>query len=100
MRPPPLHASHLHTSLGNLYVSASRPSVSEELSAAARSYLLVAGQASVDGGVDDPVQAHGEGVDVLHLPVLALGDQRAQLQVLVLDHLDGVLQRAHLHLRG
>lgn len=61
-------------------------------------YLLVAGQPAVDGGVDDPVEAHGEGVDVLHLPALALRDQRAQLQVLVLDHLDGVLQRAHLHL--
>lgn len=59
---------------------------------------MVAGQPSVDGGVDDAVQAHCERVDVLHLPVLALRDERAQLQVLVLDHLDGVLQRAHLHL--
>lgn len=59
---------------------------------------MVAGQPSVDGGVDDAVQAHGERVDVLHLPVLALRDERAQLQVLVLDHLDGVLQRADLHL--
>lgn len=61
-------------------------------------YLLVAGQPPVDSGVDDAVEAHGEGVDVLHLPALTLGDQCAQLQVLVLDHLDGVLQRANLHL--
>lgn len=59
---------------------------------------MVAGQPPVHGGVDDPIEAHGEGVDVLHLPALTLRDQCAELQVLVLDHLDGVLQRAHLHL--
>lgn len=63
-------------------------------------YLLVAGQPSVDSRVDDAIEAHGEGVDVLHLPALALRDQRTQLQVLVLDHLDGVFQRANLHLEG
>lgn len=40
-------------------------------------YLLVAGQSPVDSGVNDPIEAHGEGVDVLHLPALTLGDQCA-----------------------
>lgn len=40
-------------------------------------YLLVPGQPPVDSGVDDSVEAHGEGVDVLHLPALTLGDQCA-----------------------
>lgn len=62
-------------------------------------YLLVSGDASVDGRVDDPVQAHAERVDVaVMLPVLVLADQGAQLLGLVLHHVDGVLQRAHLHL--
>lgn len=65
-----------------------------------RAHLLVARNAPVDGCVDDTVQAHAEKVDVaLHLFVLILADQGPQLLVLILDHLDGVLQRAHLHLR-
>lgn len=62
--------------------------------------LLVSGDASVDGGVDDPVERHAEQVDVaVQLLVLVLADQGPQLQVLVLHHGDGVFQRTHLHLR-
>ena len=62
--------------------------------------LLVSGDASIDGGVDDAVQRHAEKVDVaVKLLVLVLADQSPQLLVLVLHHSDGVLQRAHLHLR-
>ena len=62
-------------------------------------YLLVACDASVDSSVNDAVQAHAQQVDVaVHLLVLILADQGAQLLVLVLNHLDGILQGAHLHL--
>lgn len=60
--------------------------------------LLVACDASVDGSVNDAVQAHAQQVDVaVHLLVLILADQGPQLLVLVLNHLDGILQGAHLH---
>lgn len=63
-------------------------------------HLLVSGDASVHGGVDDSVQRHAEQVDVsVQLLVLVLTDQRPQLLVLVLHHGDGVFQRTHLHLR-
>lgn len=62
-------------------------------------YLLVPGDASVHGRVYDSVQAHAEWVDVaVMLPVLVLADQGAQLLGLVLHHVNGVLQGAHLHL--
>lgn len=61
--------------------------------------LLVSGDASVDGGVDDSVQSHAEQVDVaVQLLVLVLADQRPQLPVLVLHHTEGVFQWTHLHL--
>lgn len=64
-------------------------------------HLLVSGDASVHGGVDDSVQAHAERVDVaVMLPVLVLADQGAQLLGLILHHVNGVLQGAHLHLAG
>lgn len=64
-------------------------------------YLLVAGDASVHGGVYDPVQAHAERVNVaLMLPVLVLADQSAQLLGFVLHHVDGVLDGTHLHLQA
>lgn len=63
-------------------------------------YLLVASESSVHRRVDDSVQAHGEWVDVLHLPHLALSDQGAQLQSLILYHLTGILQRTHFHLES
>lgn len=61
--------------------------------------LLVSGDASVDGGVNDSVQRHAEQVDVaVQLLVLVLADQSPQLLVLILHHRDGVFQRTHLHL--
>lgn len=70
---------------------------SEELRSAL--YLLVSGNASVHSRVYDSVQAHAERVDVaVMLPVLVLADQGAQLLGLVLHHVNGVLQGAHLHL--
>ena len=64
-------------------------------------YLLVAGDATVDGSVDDSVERHAEQVDVpVQLLVLVLTDQSPQLLVLVLHHVDGILQRTHLHLGG
>lgn len=63
-------------------------------------YLLVASESSVHGGVDHPVQTHSQRVDVLHLPRLALCDQRTQLKGFILNHLAGVLQRTHLHLQS
>ena len=55
------------------------------------SHLLVSGDASVDGGVDDSVQRHAEQVDVaVQLLVLVLADQSPQLLVLILHHRDGV----------
>lgn len=61
--------------------------------------LLVSGDASVNRGVDDPVQRHAEQVDVaVQLLVLVLADQSPQLLVLILHHREGVLQRTHLHL--
>ncbi len=60
--------------------------------------LLIASETAVDSRVDDSVETHGQGVDVLHLPGLTLRDQRPQLQVLVLDYLDSIFQRTHLHL--
>lgn len=64
-----------------------------------RAHLLVARDAAVDRGVDDTVQAHAEQADVaMRLLVLILADQGPQLLVLILHHLDGILQRAHLHL--
>lgn len=63
--------------------------------------LLISGDASVDGGVDDAVEAHAERVDVaVVLPVLVLADQSPQLLGLILHHVDGVLQGAHLHLQA
>lgn len=69
-------------------------------------HLLVSGNASVDGSIDDTIQCHTEQVDVgvqllvllVVLLVLVLADQRSQLLVLVLHHRYGVLQRTHLHL--
>lgn len=53
--------------------------------------LLVSGDASVNGGVDDSVQGHAEQVDVaVQLLVLVLADQSPQLLVLILHHSDGV----------
>ena len=53
--------------------------------------LLVSGDASVDGGVDDSVQRHAEQVDVaVQLLVLVLADQSPQLLVLILHYRDGV----------
>lgn len=64
-----------------------------------QAHLLVACDAAVDRGVDDAVQAHAEQADVaMRLLVLILADQGPQLLVLILHHLDGILQRAHLHL--
>lgn len=61
--------------------------------------LLVSGDASVDGGVDDPIQRHAQQVDVsMQLLVLVLANQSPQLLVLVLHHRDGVFQWTHLHL--
>lgn len=61
--------------------------------------LLVSGDASVDGGIDDAVQRHAQQVDVpVQLLVLVLADQSPDLLVLVFHHRRGVLQRAHLHL--
>lgn len=60
--------------------------------------LLIASETSVDCCVDNSVETHGQGVDVLHLPGLTLGNQRSQLQVLVLDDLNSILQGTHLHL--
>lgn len=60
--------------------------------------LLIASETSVDSGVDDSIETHGQGVDVLHLPGLTLRNQRPQLQVLVLDDLNSILQWTHLHL--
>lgn len=63
-------------------------------------HLLVACDASIDCSIDDAIQAHAEQVDVaMHLLVLVLTNQGPQLLVLVLYNLDGILQRAHLHLR-
>lgn len=63
-------------------------------------HLLVARNAAIDSRVDDAVQAHAQQVDVaMCLFVLVLADQGPQLLVFILDHLDGILQRAHLHLR-
>lgn len=63
------------------------------------SYLLVPRNASVDSGINDTVETHAQQVDVaMHLFVLILADQRAELLVLILNYLDGILQRAHLHL--
>lgn len=60
---------------------------------------MVACNASVDSSVNDAIQAHAEQVDVaMHLLVLILADQGPQLLVLILNHLDGILQGAHLHL--
>lgn len=62
--------------------------------------LLISGDASVHGGVDDSVQRHAEQVDVpMQLLVLVLTDQSPQLLVLILHHRDGVFQRTHLHLQ-
>lgn len=63
-------------------------------------YLLVASKSSIHGRVDHTVQTHSKWVDVLHLPHLALRNQCAQLQGLILNHLAGVLQRTHLHLQS
>lgn len=61
--------------------------------------LLVSGNASVDGGVDNPVQRHAQQVDVsMQQLVLVLANQSPQLLVLVLHHRDGVFQWTHLHL--
>lgn len=65
----------------------------------APAHLLVACNASIDSCVNDAIQAHAEKVDVaMDLLVLILADQGPQLLVLILNHLDGILQRAHLHL--
>lgn len=64
-------------------------------------YLLISGNASIHGGIYDPVQAHAERVNVaLMLPVLVLADQSPQLLGLVLHHVDGVLDGTHLHLQA
>lgn len=53
--------------------------------------LLVSGDASVNGSVDDAVQRHAEQVDVaMQLLVLVLADQSPQLQVLILHYREGV----------
>ncbi len=62
--------------------------------------FLVSGDSSIDGGVDHPVEAHAEQIDVsVKLLVLVLTDQGAQLLVLVLHHIYGVLQRTNLNLQ-
>lgn len=64
-------------------------------------YLLVACNASIDSSVNDSIQAHAEQIDVaMHLFVLILADQSSKFLVLILNYLDGILQRAHLHLGG
>ncbi|KAK7811389.1 hypothetical protein U0070_002322 [Myodes glareolus] len=55
--------------------------------------------ASIDSCINDTIQAHAEQIDVaMHLFVLILADQSSQLLILILDYLDGILQRTHLHL--
>lgn len=72
--------TQLHASLADPYViAASVSKTPQPYPPSIHPYLLVAGQPPVDSGVDDPVEAHGEGVDVLHLPALTLGDQCAEL---------------------
>lgn len=65
----------------------------------APTHLLIACNASIDSCIYDAIQAHAEQVDVaMYLLVLILADQGPQLLILILNHLDGILQRAHLHL--
>ena len=62
-------------------------------------YLLISGDASVHSSIYNPIETHAEWVDVaVMLPVLVLADQSPQLLGLILHHINGILQRAHLHL--
>lgn len=62
-------------------------------------YLLISGDAPVHSSIYDPIEAHAERVDVaMMLPVLVLADESPQLLGLILHHVNGILQRAHLHL--
>lgn len=46
-------------------------------------HLLVPGHSPVHRGVDHPVEAHGQGVDILHLSGLTLTGQALQLLILI-----------------
>lgn len=60
---------------------------------------MIACDATVDSSINDTIEAHTEQADVaMRLFVLILANQGPQLLVLILHHLDGILQRAHLHL--
>lgn len=62
-------------------------------------HLLVVGEAAHDGGVHDAVEQHGQGVDGQVGVVEVLLHHVVDLVVGQLHGLDGVLQRADLHLK-